>query len=161
MAIPKPTRSPRSAQLHSAPTLSRITRPRQPATPRKQRRPLKHHREKLPIYETIHAMNRDFEQVLADLEKLGKMGLFKPFLSNIFRIMVEETRTHANFELIEVMQEVEQDDWAHFGRLRRQWEKTWEDPNDVLLEAEHLKQQRRKEAEKKSKRQQRRGVPNE
>src|SRR5712692_4476618 len=152
MAITKLTRSPRSAQLHSASTLSRITRPRQSATPRKRRRPLKQHPEKLPIYETIHAMNRDFEQVLAGLEKLEKMGLFKPFLSNIFRIMVEETRTHANFELIEVMQEIEQDDWARFGRLRRQWEKTWEDPNDVLIEAERLKQQRRKEAEKKSKR---------
>src|SRR5712691_3925124 len=143
MATPKPTRSPRRAQLPALP-LYRISRAWQ--------RPLKHPLWKLPVYETLHALNRDFEQVLADLEKLEKLRLFRPDLSNIFRIMVQETRTHVTFELIEVMHEVEQEDWALFGRQRRRWEKKYEDPDDILLQAKHLKQQRRKEAEKKAKR---------
>ena len=155
MAIPKLTRSPRSAQLHPASTLSRITRPRQRDTPQRRGLPLQPYAEKLTVYETLHTLNRGFEQVLADLEKLEKLRLFRPDLSNIFRIMVQETRTHVSFELIEVMHEVEQEDWALFGRQRRRWEKKYEDPNDILLQAEHLKQQRRKEAEKKAKRKRR------
>src|SRR5712692_5918049 len=93
MAIPKLTRSPRSAQLRSTSTLSRITRPRQRDTPQRRGLPLQPYAEKLTVYETLHTLNRDFEQVLADLEKLEKMHLFRPDLGNIFRVMVQETRT--------------------------------------------------------------------
>ena len=155
MAITKLTRSPRSAQLHPASTLSRITRPRQRSTPSRRGLPLQPYAEKLTVYETLHTLNRGFEQVLADLEKLEKMQIFRPDLGNIFRVMVQETRTFANVEVVEVMQEVEQDDWALFGRLHRKWEKKYEGPNDILLAAKQLKEKRRKAAERKAKRQRR------
>src|SRR6266849_2056340 len=75
MATPKPTRSPRRAQLPALP-LYRVSRAWQ--------RPLKHPLWKLPVYETLHALNRDFEQVLADLEKLRKLGLSPPEGSTIY-----------------------------------------------------------------------------
>ena len=145
MAITKLTRSPRSAQLRSTPPLSRITRPRQ----------LKHPLWKLPVYETLHALNRDFEQILADLEKLRKLGLSPPEGSTIYQVMIQHMRANANAGLLEVLTEREMKDWFRFGKLRREWEKDLEDPDDVLREAEQLKKQRRKEAEKKAKRQRR------
>src|SRR5258708_26846874 len=101
---------------------------------------------KLHVYETLHALNQAFEQVLTDLGLLEELG-FRGGLLHEFRVVVEETRAWVNFELIETMQDREERDWARFGRLRYQKEKKLRDPNDVLIEAERLKQKRA--AEKK------------
>ena len=145
MATTKPTRSPRSAQLHPAST--RTTPPWE--------RPLKHPLWKLPAYEALHALNRDFEQILAGYEKLRMMGLFRPDDAELFRIMIQETRTGANYDVLEVMHDVEQDDWALFGRLRSRWEKAHQDPLDLRIAAKRMKEQIRKEAEKIAKRKRR------
>jgi hypothetical protein len=141
MAITKPTRSPRRAQLHPASTLSRMARPRVRRLPK----PV----ERLPVYENLHALNRDFGQVLADLAKLQELGVFQHDRGNIISVVVKETRAWANMELAELLQMREEDDHAWFGRLHRRWEKTWEDPNDVLREAARLMEKRRKAAARK------------
>ena len=141
MAVLKPTRSPRRAQLHPTPVLSRMARPRVRRLPK----PV----ERLPVYEYLHALNRDFGQVLADLARLQELGVFQHDRGSILRVVVQETRAWANMELAELLQMREQDDRAWFGRLHRRWEKTWEDPNDVLLEAKHLLEKRRKAAARK------------
>ena len=42
---------------------------------------------RLPVYETLFALNRDFEQVLAHFERLQKLGMFhQRELGNIFRV---------------------------------------------------------------------------
>jgi len=98
-------------------------------------------------------LNQDFEQVLASLAKLDKMLLFRPELSKIFWIRTQELRTHVTFEALEVMHEVELEDWAIYGRLYRHWEKKYDNrDDDILLQAKEIKEQRRKEAEKKAKR---------
>jgi hypothetical protein len=66
--------------------------------------------------------------------------------------MIQETRTGANYDVLEAMHDVEQDDWALFGRLRSRWEKTHQDPLDLRIAARRLKKQRRKEAKKKAER---------
>jgi hypothetical protein len=38
-----------------------------------------------------------------------------------------------------MLHELEQADWGRFGRLRRQWEKQYEDPNDLLLKVARQK----------------------
>ena len=135
MATTKPTRSPQSAQLYPSPRHRR----RQRDTPARRGLPPQPYAEKPIVYETLHAFNRDIEQVLIHLDKLHEMRIFRPDVSNIFRIMIQETRCFANLDVHEVMQQVEQDDWAIFGRLHRQWEKKYEDPNDILLQAKQLK----------------------
>ena len=137
MAVLKPTRSPRRAQLHSTSGL-----------PRKRRRLMKPV-ERLPVYENLHALNRDFEQVLADLAKLQELGVFQRDLGHIFSVVVKETRAWANMELAELLQMREQDAWAYFGRLHDRWEKKLKDPNDVLIEAARLMEKRRKAAARK------------
>ena len=135
MAVLKPTRSLRRAQLHTAPTLSRMARPRG------RRRFLKTPVERLPVYENLYALNRDFGQVLADLARLQELGVFQHDRFNIFRIMVQETRAWANMVVAEVLQMREEDDLGWFGRLHRRWEKK--------REARHLMEKRRKATAKK------------
>ena len=112
---------------------------------------------KLRAYEALHAVNQGFEQVLDDLERLDKLGLFEREDFNLFQGIVEETRAFVNCVLVELMQMREEKDWARFGRVRYWWEKKMKDPNDVLIEAERLKKQRRKKAV--SKRRRRDAVP--
>src|SRR6266852_8963874 len=100
MAVLKPTRSPRRAQL--------------PALPRKRRR-LPKPVERLPVYENLHALNRDFGQVLADLARLQELGVFQHDRGSILRIVVQETRAWANMELAELLQMREEDDLGWFG----------------------------------------------
>jgi len=95
--------------------------------------------KKLRVYETLHALNQGFEQVLTDLGRLEKLG-FRRELLREFRVVVEETRAWANFELLETMHDREERDWVRFGRLRHEWEKKLFDPNDVLIEAKRLKE---------------------
>ena len=144
MATTKPTRSPRRAQLDSDSDL-----------PRKRRRLMKPV-DRLPVYENLFALNRDFEQVLIDLARLQELGVFQRDLGHILSVVVKETRAWANMETAEFLQMREQDAWAWFGRLHARWEKRLRDPNDVLLEAKLLMEKRRfAAARKKSKRQRR------
>ena len=150
MAVNTLTRSPRRAQLDPTPALSRMARPRVRRLPK----PV----ERLPVYENLHALNRDFGQVLADLARLQELGVFQHDRGNIISVVVKETRAWANMELVELLQMEEQDAWAYFGRLRRRWEKRLEDPNDVLIEAARLMEKRRKAAARKKVQRKRRGA---
>src|SRR6267378_4600719 len=141
MAVLKPTRSPRRAQLDPTPALSRMARPRVRRLPK----PV----ERLAVYENLHALNRDFGQVLADLARLQELGVFQHDRFNIFRIMVQETRAWVNMLVAELLQMREEDDLGWFGRLHRRWEKKRENPNDALREAKALIEKRRKAAARK------------
>jgi hypothetical protein len=96
----------------------------------------KRKRGKLLIYEALFTLNQEFEQVLETLEGLEPLKTFRPRLRREFiracRVTVEETRAWANFELMQVLQAVEERDWSRYGRLRRQLE----DPKDVLAETQ-------------------------
>jgi hypothetical protein len=78
---------------------------------------MNHLANRLVIYETLYALNRDFEQVVAHLERLQELGMFERWLGNVFPIIVQETRAWANFEVFEALQPREQEDLKHFGRL--------------------------------------------
>jgi hypothetical protein len=150
MAVLKATRSPRRAQLHATSTLSRMARPRVRRLPK----PV----ERLAVYENLYSLNRDFGQVLADLARLQELGGFQHDRGNTISVVIKETRAWANMELAELLQMREEDDHAWFGRLHRRWEKTWEDPNDVLREAARLMEKRRKAAARKKAQRKRRGA---
>jgi hypothetical protein len=109
-------------------------------------RSMKHRAGRLPVYETLFALNRDFEQVLAHFERLQKLGMFQHRdLGNVFPAIIQETRAWANMELVGALQPLEQDDLTHFNRLH----------NDVLKEAERWPKKRRKAAGKKGQRKRR------
>ena len=107
---------------------------------------------KLELYEILYTLNQGFEQVLAQLQQLEKLGLgHQPWKA--LRVIAEENRAEVNFELVERLAEREERDWTYFGRLRLELEKKLRDPQDVLIEADRLRQQLKK------RRPQRRGTP--
>ena len=72
----------------------------------------------LPVYENLYALNRDFEQVLADFARLQELGMLQQRdLGNTFRRIVQEMRAWANLELVQALQPQEPDDRAQFGGL--------------------------------------------
>lgn len=105
--------------------------------------------QKLRVYETLHSLNQGFERVLTDLRSLQEFQFLSREFLRHFQIVIEETRSWANFEIAEVMHSREQHDWARFGRLRQRWEKRYADPNDVLIEAKKRKRELRKAAAKR------------
>jgi hypothetical protein len=105
--------------------------------------------QKLRVYETLHSLNQDLEQVLADLQRFQEFPFFSREFLKHFQVVIQETRSWANFEIAEAMHQREQDDWARFGRLRQRWEKRYTDPNDVLIEAKKRKRELRKAAAKR------------
>jgi len=111
--------------------------------------------DRLPVYENLHFLNQDFQQVLNDIARLQELGVLQRDLGHILSIVVKETRAWANMETAEFLQMREQDAWAYFGRLHNRWEKKLRDPNDVLLEAKLLLEKRRKAAGKKGQRKRR------
>jgi hypothetical protein len=90
--------------------------------------------EKAALYKVIAKINRDFERVIADLEQLQALGFRKERMT-AFSVKVEELRSWVNSELLETQHDRELTDWARFGRLNRRWQKRYQDPNDVVLEA--------------------------
>jgi len=105
---------------------------------------MKYPARRLAIYETVYALNRDFDQVVVHFERLQELGMFQQQdLGNIFPVIVQETRAWANMELVEALQPLEQDDWTHFNKLH----------TAVLDEADlFFKKKRRKAVGKKGKR---------
>jgi len=111
-----------------------------------------HSARKLHLYEILYHLNQGFEQVLLQLQQLKKLGLGRQAWK-AWEAMVEEKRAEINFELVERLAEREQRDWSYFGRLHQRREKKYRDPQDVLIEADLLRQRMKKRPA------QRRGTP--
>jgi hypothetical protein len=89
------------------------------------------------VYDALATWNRDFEQVLDDLQQLEALRLFRhrwqrQFLKE-WRATLQETRTWANFEVVEVLHQTEEREWTSLGRRRRRLEELSESSNDVSV----------------------------
>jgi hypothetical protein len=82
---------------------------------------------KVHVYDALATLNRDFEQVLADLERLERLRLFplrwQRKVLKVWRATLEETRASVNFELVEILHQREERDWVGFGAIRQRLEK--------------------------------------
>jgi hypothetical protein len=109
--------------------------------------------DKPAAYQALSDLNLRFEETLQDLKRLTALGVFKSKgqreSAEICRVSIEETRAWINFEATESLHDGEERDWARFGRLRHRYEKKNEDPQDILILAERLRQTNRKPARKK------------
>lgn len=95
------------------------------------------------VFHATADLNQAFDHVLAEVERLKRLGLFRGEFPGRFaktcRLSIEELRAWATFEITEDLYQRADEDWARFGRMLRDWENKFKDPNDVLLEAERLK----------------------
>ena len=90
---------------------------------------------KTQVYEALATLNRDFDQVLGALQGLEAMRVFplrwQRKVVKTWRATLEETRAWANFDVIDVLHEREEREWARFGVIRRRSENPSEPPADV------------------------------
>ena len=100
---------------------------------------------KLRIYEYLFLLNQKLQETVQILKQLEKCSWLRRDFLRSFQIEVEDLRAQANFEVIEHLSDREQHDWAHFGKLRRKWDRQFEDPDDVYLKAEQREEERRKQ----------------
>jgi hypothetical protein len=103
------------------------------------------HSPKVRIYEYLFLLNQKLQETVQILKQLEKCPWLRRDFLRSFQIEVEDLRAQTNFEVIEQMSDREQHDWAHFGKLRREWDRQFEDPDDVYLEAEEREEERRKQ----------------
>ena len=97
-----------------------VAKPKRPNT----KRPLP---QSSPVYEALARFNRDFGQVLEDLERLEALRLFprrwqRKFLKQ-WRATLAETRAWVSFEVVEVLHQTEERAWVRFARIRQRAEK--------------------------------------
>lgn len=100
---------------------------------------------KLRIYEHLFLLNQKLQEAVQILRQLEKCPWLRRDFLRSFQIEVEDLRAQTNFEVIEHMSDREQHDWTHFGRLRRKWDRQFEDPDDVYLKAKRREEERRKQ----------------
>src|SRR5882724_6661251 len=103
------------------------------------------HSPKLRIYEYLFLFNQKLQEAVQILKQLEKCPWLRRDFLRSFQIEVEDLRAQTNFEVLEQLSDREQHDWAHFGKLRREWDRQFEDPDDVYLKAEHREEERRKQ----------------
>ena len=103
------------------------------------------HSPKLRIYEYLFLLNQKLHETVQILKQLEKCPWLRRDFLRSFQVEVEDLRAQTNFEVIEHLSDREQHDWAHFGKLRREWDRQFEDPDDVYLKAEQREKEREKQ----------------
>ena len=89
------------------------------------------------VYGALAGFNRDFEQVLDDLQRLEALRLFprrwqRKFLKQ-WRATLAETRAWVSFEVVEILHQTEQGEWTRLGRRRRRLEEESASSDDVSV----------------------------
>jgi hypothetical protein len=98
--------------------------------------------EKTLCYLALAEINSRFTQTVQSLGTLQDLKFLRGGVCSALRVALEETRCWVNVEVTEVLLQRETQDWGHYGRRRRHWEKRFEDPNDLRFEAARLKKSR-------------------
>jgi hypothetical protein len=69
------------------------------------------------IYDAIAVVNRSFDQILQNLERLQQFDCFgKRTPIKSVELAVKETRAWTMFEIMEVLHEREESEWTRYGR---------------------------------------------
>ena len=100
---------------------------------------------KLRIYEYLFLLNQKLQETVQTIKQLEKCSWLRRDCLRSFQIAVGDLCAQTNFEVIEHLIDREQHDWAHFGKLRREWDRQVEDPDDVYLKADQREEERRKQ----------------
>jgi hypothetical protein len=112
-----------------------VAKPKRPNTKNSLHQGFPKNAPKVLVYEALAGFNRNFEQVLQDLQRLEALRLFphrwqRKFLKQ-WRATLAETRAWVSFEVVEVLHQTEERDWTSFGRRRRRLEKLCSDDVSV------------------------------
>jgi hypothetical protein len=92
------------------------------------------------VYDALATLNRDFERVLEDLQRLEALYIFprrwqRQFLK-VWRATLGEVRAWVSFDVVETLHQTEEREWTSFGRRRRRLEKLSASSDDTLMPIE-------------------------
>ncbi len=93
------------------------------------------------VYQAIAEVNSGFEKLTQDMHGLLKFSFFPTKNLLAWLNQIRYMQAHANYRLLASLDSRETNNAAYYDRLCRQWERQLKDPNDVLIEAEHRKQE--------------------
>jgi hypothetical protein len=97
---------------------------------------------KLPLFQQMVELNRSFDQVAADLERLQDVPFFQRELIRHALSDVEIARVYANREFFDNFEKIVEDDakWAY--RFQRDFDKKLKDRDDIYLEVKSSEERR-------------------
>src|SRR6266851_10420786 len=72
------------------------------------------------VYEMLARLNASFARASRNLFELEKFGIFDPGMMHKIYNQTKEVQASANYHLLETMQDVEELDWARFGRASKE-----------------------------------------
>lgn len=96
-------------------------------------------------YEVFLQFNRGLDQALRSLDILEKLALESPSCIARIRVNLSELRSYANGSFASKIAQKEQEEGNNFYRLRRNREKTEEDPNDIYRDVKAREELRREQ----------------
>ena len=96
---------------------------------------------KSAVYFTVASLNRELEFAIEHLEKLREFKFRREPIDAIIA-KIEELRCWSNSEFLEVQVENEEKEITRWETLSRAYDATWQDPNDVLIEADRIRRDR-------------------
>lgn len=79
--------------------------------------------ERMDVYRKIFLLNRSFHFVVQRLEELGKIGILNARDLRDMLGTTQEVQLEINTVLLNPLDSVENNDWAHFGNIRKAMEK--------------------------------------
>jgi hypothetical protein len=105
--------------------------------------------QKAEVYETLSSLNLAFAGIVQHLQKLQRIGPFKPKSAKLLSGLAQELQAEINQEFLEDLHQLELDDWNRFGKVRQAREKELRDPDDVFIQAAERKKQLAKQRKKR------------
>ena len=99
------------------------------------------------VYVAIAEVTSGFEKVIQYLHVLEQCNYFPADIVTAWLNSVQHLQADANSHLLEILADRELNNSSYFDRLCAQWEKEIQDPDDVLIEAERIRQRQAIEEE--------------
>lgn len=106
-------------------------------------RPLQLQPVEASVYQTIFELNAGFEAVIRHFAALEQIEYLWDEKLNATRNLICRLQAEINFQVLEPISERELSNSSWYDRLCYEWEKQIADPDDMLKEAERIKQERR------------------
>ncbi|PYP85532.1 MAG: hypothetical protein DMG65_20595 [Candidatus Angelobacter sp. Gp1-AA117] len=94
------------------------------------------------VYQLLYELNAGFENVIRHFAALEQVEYLWDDNLNATRNLICRVQAEVNFHVLEPISERELSNSTWYDRLCLEWEKQIEDPDDVLIEAERIKQER-------------------
>jgi hypothetical protein len=79
--------------------------------------------ERMEVYRLLFLLNRSFHLIVQRLEELDKTGIVKSRDLTEMRGLTQEVQLEINTGVLNSLEPLEDNDWAHFGKVRTAMEK--------------------------------------